>query len=197
MELLHWNGLPPAGPRMAVVGVHALHGEAAPVGEAEHEDSFQAPLAGEIEGVVQAVQEDKQARPDECGSWRYEVVLAVADPTQSIYGEGKPHTAEDIASAQTFEQGEAPSGGWRCAKCYRSRFETMCFGMNDAGSSSCQHCDAPMAECGWSVTLPFEELPAHWQHSMERRHGPKITAILRTKWPGCVVHFDAEPAPSV
>jgi hypothetical protein len=53
-------------------------------------------------------------------------------------------------------------GNRRCATCYRSRFETMCFGMNEAGSTHCQHepCGrAPQSECGWSIIVPYDELP--------------------------------------
>jgi hypothetical protein len=58
----------------------------------------------------------------------------------TIYGEGQPHTEEDVADATLFDLADHPledGQPWRCATCYRSRFETMCFGMNEAGSAVC------------------------------------------------------------
>ena len=97
--LHHWNGLPPHGPRMATVTITAAAGVAEEVEEGEREDSFKPPVPGEIENIVQAVEADKKDRPDMFETWRYEVVLAVPDPDGSIYGEGLPHTEEDLAYA--------------------------------------------------------------------------------------------------
>ena len=88
----------------------------------------------------QALEVDKQDRPDMYETWRYECVLAVADPDGKIYGTGTPHTPEQLESAVRFELGDPPTDTpWRCATCYRSRFKTMCFGMNEAGATHCQH----------------------------------------------------------
>ena len=76
----------------------------------------------------------------------------------------------------------------------------MCFGMNEPGAAKCEHphCDyGALEECGWSIELPYDELPPGHQEAMLRRHGPKILPLLRTKWPGCEAAFDAAPAPSV
>ena len=97
--LHHWNGLPPHGPRMATLTITAPAGVAEEVEEGEREDSFKPPVPGEIENIVQAVEADKKERPDMFETWRYEVVLAVPDPDGSIYGEGLPHTEEDLAYA--------------------------------------------------------------------------------------------------
>ena len=50
MRLWHYNGLPPAGPRMAELEIRALQGDAPAVGAAAHKESFMAPLPGTIEG---------------------------------------------------------------------------------------------------------------------------------------------------
>ena len=59
------------------------------------------------------------------------------------------HGDSDVSLA-TFEQGAEPASGepWRCAKCYQTRFQTMCFGANEAtsfieGTPNCQHCGTP------------------------------------------------------
>ena len=60
-------------------------------------------------------------------------------------------------------------GNRRCATCYRSRFETMCFGMNEAGATHCQHepCGrAPQSECGWSIIVHYDDLPPVLWHGL-------------------------------
>jgi hypothetical protein len=182
--LYHWNGLPPHGPRMATITVTAPLGAAPPVEDGPRESTFQPPIPGEIEGIVQAVEEDKRDRPDFYESWRYECVLAVPDPDGKIYGTGgEPHTDEQLAAAKTFALGEPPADRpWRCATCYRSRFKTMSFGMNEAGATHCQHepCGgAAQSECGWSIILPYDELPPEHQETLLRRHAAKIVPLLR------------------
>ena len=71
---------------------------------------------------------------------------------------------QDKAAAIRFEQGPVPgpTEPWRCATCYRGRFETMCFGLNEPGVTRCQHphCGGALIEdCGWSLTLPWAALP--------------------------------------
>mmetsp|Transcript_19232 Transcript_19232/g.44986 ORF Transcript_19232/g.44986 Transcript_19232/m.44986 type:complete len:99 (+) Transcript_19232:1-297(+) len=97
----------------------------------------------------------------------------------------------------TFPQGDIAPGPWRCRKCYATRFETMCFGMNDDGATHCRHCDCARAECGWSIWLNYDQLPRSWQRSVTAQHAPKVLSLLGTKWPGCSVTYDARGPPSV
>ena len=83
MTLYHWNGLPPAGPRMTVCEVTAPRGAVGPAPK-QHSESFFKPEVGEIDDVVQADPADKAARPDEFCTWRYEVVLARDDPDVQV-----------------------------------------------------------------------------------------------------------------
>ena len=127
---------------------------------AAHTPSYSKPVPGEIDGVVQAHSDDKKAfpeksSPDAYTKWRFEVVLAVDDPTVADSGgkhAGPPPTI--------FQQGEAVAGQpWRCAACYAQRFKTMCFGMNDplfgGGDQAallaqpCRHCGKARGEGGW------------------------------------------------
>jgi len=186
---IHWNGLPPAGPRLAKFRIDAKNGECK-LAPPRHKESFFKPIPNEIEDIVQALKEDKDARPNEYQTWRYECVLAIDDPTVS--GATRP----DDYVPQTFEYGSPPEEAWRCASCYRSRFRTMCFGQNKAGSSICEHCKKKQEIAGWTIWLPFHELPDGWKHKMVVRNAPKITPVLWTKFPGAEITFEGDP-PSI
>jgi len=150
--LHHFNGLHPAGPRMANITLSA-GAQAATSAPEKHVESYIKPAKGEIDSVVQADPDDKKARPDDWTRWRYEVSLATG---KEAGGEGVPRTDKPT----TFEQGEPePSQPWRCSSCYAKRFETMCFGMNVAEAAGCQYCEKPRAKCGWTIWLHFPDLP--------------------------------------
>ena len=87
---------------MATVTVTAAHGAAAPVAAAPRAETFKPPIPGEIEGVIQAVEEDKRDRPDRFETWRFECVLAVEDPDGKIYGEGLCATSLDFLYFSSF-----------------------------------------------------------------------------------------------
>jgi len=216
LPFLHWNGLPPGGPRMAAVAVAPRAGPgrgpdgAVGPAPAAHTPGYVKPVPGEIDSVVQSRKEDKAARPDAYRTWRYEVVLAVDDPTVADSGAKR-------ADVATFAQGDAaPGEPWRCAACYAQRFKTMCFGLNDplppaqlaaAGddvqgalrAQPCRHCAKPRGEGGWSLWMPFERLPPPQQRQMARRHAAKVEVVLWTKWPEAAVHYggDNSKPPSV
>ena len=60
VTMWHYNGLPPAGPRMAKLGVEytRLHTAAAKT----FKENYFKPLTGEIDDVIQADGQDKAAR---------------------------------------------------------------------------------------------------------------------------------------
>jgi len=172
---VHYNGLPPGGPRFVKMSLgNEKDADRAPDVPPQ---SFVKPAPGEIDDIVQANPQDKESRPRELEAWRYEVVLAVATTTVSASTEPK-HPPRIYAQGQFDETRE-----WRCASCYRSRFKTMCFGQNPAGSAFCQHCFKPAQETGWTLWIPFSELPTKWQFQMNIRHASKIVSLLRTRWP--------------
>lgn len=218
LELWHWNGLPPGGPRMScvLVGASADGGAPTEAGRApvSHQETFYKPTPGEIDEVVQAHPEDKKAMPADnpkAGGWtrwRYEVVLAIDDP--DVQGAERP---ADMAPEPTFDllsnvykqqaiDGAVRGESWRCAKCYRGRFQTMCFGMNDATGASdplaekCPNCGTARSEAGWSLWFHYDELPPKIQQRVTRRHAPKIVPLLRTKWPGAHISFPGEESAS-
>ena len=150
--------------------------------------TFYKPLPGQVDDVVQAHAADKAARPDAWSTHRYEAVLAVDDP--DVSGTVRP---EGMPLPRIYEQGEADEGAWRCASCYRGRFKTMCFGGNSAGAAACAHCSKPRAEAGWSIWLPFAELPIGWQSKLTARYAPSAVKLLQTKWPGAAIEWDGFP----
>jgi hypothetical protein len=54
---------------------------------------------------------------------------------------------------------------------------------NNDESATCVHCGKSRTEAGWSIWLPYDQLPNGWKRTAEKRHGPKIVSLLRTKWP--------------
>jgi hypothetical protein len=243
VQLFHYNGLPPAGPRMSPLLLEAPRGAAKRAPKAIV-DSFVKPVVGEVDDVrfthaytqppneiirpiltrrslvvyplrsiaqqvVMAHPDDKAARPKEWSTWRFEVVLAVDDPT--VTGADPP---PDAPPPVTFDHNDwAPPAGapWRCRHCYANRFQTMCFGQNDTTTPSssgdgttdlaltyCQHCGKSMEEAGWSIWLNFDQLPGGFQATLTNRHGPKMLALLRTKWPrAALTHTDTDVSPDL
>ena len=193
LTLFHYNGLKPNGPRMAPISItlSAKTPVAAPAPE-DHKEGvgvFRTPRVGEIFDIVQANQEQKKKGPKTAWKkWDYEVVLCVSDPDGKLYGKGESYP--EGKGPPTFSQGDAKEGErWRCARCYVKRNETMAFRLNDADASTCQHCGKERSECGWSLWMPYDELPGGWKGSIDRRYQPKIISIIRTKWPGSTVDF--------
>merc|ERR1712137_98571 len=196
LRLTHWNGLPPGGPRLAIL---ELQGDIV-AGDAPETktDSYCKPLPGEIEDIVQADPVDKVKYPEDWTRWKYEIVLAVED--NEVTG---PERSLIEDPPEIFEQGEAEMDKpWRCSSCYRKRLSTWCFGANEAGATSCAHCNKPRAECGWTIWLPYSQLPSGWMGAMSRRYAPKIVSIIHTKWLDATVELqystlDATALPSV
>ncbi|GBG24018.1 Hypothetical Protein FCC1311_002362 [Hondaea fermentalgiana] len=193
LELWQFNGLPPAGPRMAHITIRGDK-EAEPAPE-QHQEAYFKPAVGEIEDIVQAHPDDKAAKPEEWQEWRFEAVLAVDDP--SVKGPDRPASMPAPVIFTLSSENEPATGEpWRCASCYRTRFETMCFGQNEAGTTVCQSCGQTRADAGYSLWLHFDELPLEWQRKMNRRHAPKLVSLLQTKWPDCTVECNEGKMPS-
>lgn len=187
--MYQWNGLPPSGPRMCKLHIKAVNGPAKPAAD-KHKDTYVKPETGEIDDVVQAHPEDR-TRSKKWTTWRYEVVLAVDDP--SVKGVERP---PDQPPEPKFNLGEFSTGSsWRCASCYAKRYETMCFGQNDANTTHCQHCGKSPKEAGWSLWLNYNDLTPKARRLVNRRYAPKIVTLLRTKWPGCEVTWEPEDNP--
>lgn len=175
--LYHWNGLPPGGPRLAELKVNACKGAVA-----TKPPKFYKPEPGEIEEVVQADPEDKKKFPGKYREWRFEVMLAFDRP--DLQGEQRP---EDEPLEPKFDQQDARyqrEGAWRCCLCYDRRFKTMDFAPVPADSPDwCPKCQKPRKECGWSLWIPFADLPPKRQAAVMDSHAKKIETILWTKWP--------------
>ena len=220
LSMVHWNGLPPAGPRLATF---QLSGSSVAEDAPESmEGTYFKPVPGEVEDVVQAFSKDKEQYPDRWDLWRYEAVLAVDDPTvkgaerppnnpPTVFEQGEIVRLRGQKDAeayfkQTFQKfvssGEEPTQAaanalgqlkdavhlyakWRCATCYRTRFQTFQFGENQGCGDVCGVCGTNRNDGGWSIWVHYKDLPKEWQKKMDIRHAPKMISLLRTKWPAC------------
>lgn len=190
--LHHWNGLPPGGPRLAEIGVAAVRGAVA--SGSKEAPKFYKPVPGEVDDLVQADPDDKKAFPDKYRQWRYEVLLAWDDP--SVQGEPRP---PDATPEPTFDQEDARyqrPGPWRCRLCYAKRFQTMDFALVPADSLEwCPKCQKTRKECGWSLWMPFVDLPSRFQATIMDRFATKFETILWTKWPAAEIEAVAGRLP--
>jgi hypothetical protein len=189
----HWNGLKPGGPRMAKLSISCE--SARNVAPSVMKSTYHKPKVGEVEDVVQAHPDDRKQSTD-WTTWRFEVVLGMPE-------EGAASDAVNVDDDETEKNRNAtlfdlnlfpPSATdkWRCRACYATRFKTMCFGLNDPSSEvdvTCEHCGKSRREVGHSIWLTYDELPSAWKRVVEKRHGPRIVELLRTKWSGAAVRL--------
>jgi hypothetical protein len=85
---------------------------------------------GEIEDVVQSKKGDSK----DFREWSYECALAIEnDEVQAA----EPRNYEEVPVEKIENPARPPvNEGWRCRKCYETRFQTFCFGMNDGVEGS-------------------------------------------------------------
>eukprot|EP00038_Savillea_parva_P012760 m.206776 g.206776 ORF g.206776 m.206776 type:complete len:532 (+) comp23479_c0_seq1:99-1694(+) len=175
----HWNGLPP-NQALTTFTLQPCSLDALPPSPMEHAPTHWKPVLGELESIVQADATDKAVRPGQWRSWRYELALINA---VVLAEDSSPERPADAPAPVTYPQGDAPAGKWRCGSCYQTRFKTMCFGDNEAGRTTCAHCNLPQAEAGWTIWRTYDELPAAARRRIDHNFGPKVLAVLRTRWP--------------
>eukprot|EP00391_Amoebophrya_sp_Ameob2_P012829 CAMPEP_0178996772 /NCGR_PEP_ID=MMETSP0795-20121207/8557_1 /TAXON_ID=88552 /ORGANISM="Amoebophrya sp., Strain Ameob2" /LENGTH=623 /DNA_ID=CAMNT_0020689205 /DNA_START=74 /DNA_END=1946 /DNA_ORIENTATION=- len=141
-KTFHFNGLPPAGPRLCTIDLRAPASLSTSSGAASspsgssnpNRNRYVKPEPGEIEDIVQSKKPAPSASSapapssEDYTQWTYEVALALESPDVSA-SEQRDLAQDPI---HKFELGEPPkSGPWRCRKCYETRFSTMCFGQNE------------------------------------------------------------------
>lgn len=192
-SLLHWNGLPPNGPRLARLNIQAKE-QAPPAPKKRKAPTQYEPVVGEVEGIVQADPEMKKNTPNGWTTWRYEVQLAgECTKEEGTQYDPRPEGAD---MPKTFDLNAHSAAGeekktWRCAACYSQRFQTFCFGVNDLkdgeANPKCENCGRLRSVSGHTIWLTYDELPNSWKASADRQFAPKIVSVLRTKWPGCQV----------
>lgn len=188
--LFHWNGLPPGGPRLAELSIVAVKG--ALTGGPE-KPKFYKPEPGEVEEFIQADPEDKKDLPDKFRQWRFEVVLARDDP--DVQGEPRPpHFPAQPKFNQEDPRYQRP-GPWRCRLCYARRYQTCDFALVEGSADYCPKCKKPRKECGWSLWVPFADLPASMQQKIRLQFSKKLESILWTKWPDATVESSHGPLP--
>jgi hypothetical protein len=194
-QFLHLNGLPPAGPRTCTLQIDYTQ-EAKPVLRDGSRpivgvNTYVKPIPGEIDEIVQANPQDKKDFTDDWTKWRIEVVLAVDDPTvkDDVSSVGNSGGVKlEPRQVKIFQLTNPPSKlgeQWRCAACYRDRFKTMNFGLQqiqDINSGKCQHCQRPIKEAGWSLWFPYQELPREVQIRVDKMFAPKLVNVIRSRW---------------
>ena len=190
-QLAFWNGLPP-GQGFQELKVFSEKGAIGPAPEKRKVKWFK-PRVGEIDELIQAHPGDRE-KTDYYSQWRFEVLLAVNDPEVK----GKPRPPEQFDSHPIYALEEPLTDvAWRCATCYRGRFKTMCFGLNEIDSTECQHCGKPPLAVGWTLWMPYKELPKNWRRHIQKNYGAKVLNLLQTRWPDCDVTFqDDQNLPS-
>ncbi len=191
-NLIHWNGLPPGGPRICVLDVAAPEGvrSIAPQTASEGVGIEYKPIVNTIDSVIQADSNDKKRFPKQWKEWTYEIALVIDDPTNK-----SPERPTHLPASPTYsleEQDFVNRSTWRCRLCYEGRYQTMCYGLNGIELERCQHCGGNRAAVGWTKWMRYHELPSSWQRYLDRQHGPQIFTILRTKWPGCELRLLTE-----
>ena len=179
--LYHWNGLAPAGPRMATLTITTPEG-AVKGAPAKHKATFKKTPKGAIDDIVQATEADKKARPGQWKTWEYEVVLAVDDPDVKESEEDADAGEEVVVEEPEplFNLGAVPTGPWRCASCYHSRFKTMVFGLNE-DTPACQYCNKPREEALWSLRVKYEDMPKSVKNLANRMFAPKVCQQTSTE----------------
>lgn len=185
-----WNGLPPARQHQSV-RVDAKNGLAKRT-RGRTGGTYYKPSPGEMDEIIQAHAGDRE-RSNYYDEWRYEVILAVDDPM--VRGAERP--PEMRPNYPIFTLDHLPEGPWRCASCYRDRYRTMCFGLNE-GPGNCQHCHKSPAESGFTLWFAYQDLPPPMQAFVNRHYGHKINALLHTLFPGASFKYaDSDNVPSV
>jgi hypothetical protein len=140
--------------------------------------------------VIQANPKDRE-KTEYYSRWRFEVTLAIDDPT--VKGKLRPKEME--ADFPIFSLGDLPPAEWRCASCYRNRYKTCIFGMNEAGAKVCEHCGLDIERAGWSLYMRYKALPKYIRHRIQKSYGAKILNILKTRWPDAEVQYEDEDHP--
>ena len=153
------------------------------------------PIPNTVDCVIQASPSDKAAFPKQWKKWKYEIALAIDDPENK--SEERPKGLPPLPTFDLKIDDVDVSEGWRCRLCFETRFATMCFGQNEPGTSHCQHCSRSRVDTGWTLWLPYEQIPSTWQGVVDRQYGPMFTTVLRTKWPHCQVEYVDSKEPVV
>eukprot|EP00759_Apiculatamorpha_spiralis_P006217 PhF_6_TR13645/c0_g1_i1/m.21883 len=184
-----FNGLPPGGPRHATVCIRDGDITTPSIAPEVHRETFRKTRPGYAEDIVQAQKTPGTGRY-EFTSWTFEVIAAVDDP--SVVGEWEDPRPGDFVLAPGRP---IPGKPWRCCECYRQRYKTMCFGLNDPSDSSdpvCKVCGKQSsANGGTTVWMKYDELPSSMKSLAQKMYGPKVLTLLKSRWPS--VDFDIGP----
>lgn len=115
---VHWNGLPPGGPKVRVVDVIASCGcsHPAPPTSGEGIGREYRGVVNTIDSIIQADPKDKELYPNNWKAWRYEVALVVDDPTDT--SERRPDHLPKLREYSLDVNDIGTDRQWRCRACY-------------------------------------------------------------------------------
>eukprot|EP00978_Attheya_sp_CCMP212_P004822 scaffold10619_cov41-Attheya_sp.AAC.2 len=187
LELHHWNGLPP-NRRMARLRLEPATLEVLPPAPSTYTPSTYRMELNTVESIVQADSNDKITWPGAWKMYRYELSLVTRQhveddmqtpPRPDSVSEPPKYNIIDL-NINSNDVVVINNGKWRCASCYRTRFETWCFGENDAAVDVCKFCNLSRSEAGTTIWVPFKDLDPRTQRS--RMMIPKLLTVLRTRW---------------
>jgi len=109
------------------------------------------------------------------------VFLAYKDP--AVSGNPRPIDLEPEPRFDQYNDRYQRKGPWRCRMCYAKRFQTMNFKLVTGSPDQCPACNLPRKEVGYSLWIPYEDLPPSQQQRVKMRYAKKIEKVLWTKWP--------------
>jgi len=173
VKLEIFDGLQPIGP---ITYYFLVSGDKSLATQAEdvYINSFKKKRPGQPDDIIQARKTESSNYRD----WTFEVVPAVDDPTVSGPLDDDPN--EPIFSSEDNHTDEGP---WRCAFCYESRFKTMNFGQNEAGSKTCNNCGQSRSKVLKSCWLTYAELSPKMQQRARHMYANKYELVISTLYP--------------
>ena len=168
--LWHYNGLPPAGPRLAAlhVSVPMPVGSAGTATAANSEWRVPSTIVARREVVPAALEGSSTTG---AVSYEFEVAIQRRDDKTEVY------EAITQPIPPPWREGEK----WRCRDCTLA-VPVVWSARNEPDSSTCVECAKPLSECGRCIWLSFDQLPPAKQKEVQSRYAPAIEKLIQTRW---------------
>lgn len=118
IPFIHWNGLPPNGPKLTFLTLNISNGiiEPLPLKLIDGIHQEYKPVIGTIDSVIQSNQKNKKLYPKNWIKWKYEIALVIDDPTNV-----SPDRPSDLPKGRIYDINDYPiiaGDVWRCRRCY-------------------------------------------------------------------------------
>jgi hypothetical protein len=168
--LYHYNGLPPAGPRLAQleIAISVPSNNSAAVATVDNSE-WKVPAT--FISRREAIQSSSNTTEEpQVVVYEYEVAIQRRDD--------KSEVLEQITQPLTsWRDGEK----WRCRDCTMAT-PTVWSARNDPECHTCIECNKSITECGRCVWLRIEQLPPGKQKEVQMRYAPAIEKLIHTRW---------------